>query len=379
MSQRVDEWEWIQYQWPYQLALLGGEGKVSRLAYETGAFTRRRKVECPADLLRLILMWAVGEHSLKETAALAAEAELTDVSDVALLGRFRRSEAWLGALLSEVLTEHNTPPRLALQIRLLDASSISCRGSKGTDRRLHLTMDLGSNRTTGIELTDGHGAEGLDRFQYRSGEVVIADRGYGNRAGLAHVARSGAHFVVRFPWSNVPLEDPDGNEFDLLTALRKLPEAQAGEYAVQVRAPEGDAIPCRLVAIRKSEPAAQQARQKIIADGHRHGNPKIKVRTLEASGYLFVLTNLPADLSAESVLDLYRFRWQIEMKFKMFKSVLHLGNVPTRDGDLANVYLLAKLLVALVIENLIHQHESFSPWGYKISPAQHLASHQTAS
>jgi|GEM_PF-5160588 len=57
MNQRVDEREWIQYQWDYLVALLGGENRLTRLAYETGAFTRRRKVESPADLLRLILTW----------------------------------------------------------------------------------------------------------------------------------------------------------------------------------------------------------------------------------------------------------------------------------------------------------------------------------
>ena len=40
MEQRVDEREWIEFQWPYVMALLGGEGRVSELAYASGAFTR---------------------------------------------------------------------------------------------------------------------------------------------------------------------------------------------------------------------------------------------------------------------------------------------------------------------------------------------------
>jgi hypothetical protein len=64
MNQRVDEREWIQYQWDYLVALLGGGDRIAELAYETGAFSRRRKVESPVDLLRLLLTWAVGERSL---------------------------------------------------------------------------------------------------------------------------------------------------------------------------------------------------------------------------------------------------------------------------------------------------------------------------
>src|SRR6266852_5903086 len=111
MNQRVDAREWIQFQWDYLLALLGGEVKVTQLAYETGAFTRKRKIESPADLLRLIFTWAVAERSLQETAALAAEVDLADVSDVALLGRFKRAEPWLGALLGELLALRNDAPQ----------------------------------------------------------------------------------------------------------------------------------------------------------------------------------------------------------------------------------------------------------------------------
>jgi IS4 transposase len=85
------------------------------------------------------------------------------------------------------------------------------------------------------------------------------------------------------------------------------------------------------------------------------------------------LTNAPEALTAQSVLDLYRIRWQIEMKFKTLKSVLHLGTVPVRTDAALQVYLLAKLLVALLIDLLVEQAESFSPWGYPQLPDQLLA------
>lgn len=374
MSQRVDESEWVQFQWEYLLRFLGGERRVEQLAYETGAFTRRRKIEKPSDLLRLLLLWAVGERSLMETAALASEADLADVSDVALLKRFRRAEGWLSALLGELLIKGQSGPVSAYPIRLLDASCLSGRGSKGTDRRLHLSLDLRSNRAHALELTDWRGGERLDRFQFTPGEIAIADRAYATRKGLSHVAGQGAYFLVRLPWSNLPLETLEGESFNLLEVLGSLPEAQAGSFNVQFRSPEGQAIPARLVGIRKSEPAAQSTRQKITADARRHGNPTIDLRTMEAAGYVFVITNLPEEISAESVLQLYRLRWQIEMKFKTLKSVLHLGTLPTRAGALLNVYVMAKLLVALLIDDLIEKAGSFSPWGYPIAAPSPMAS-----
>ena len=377
MNRRVDAREWIQYQWDYLVAFLGGSARIEQLAYETGAFSRRRKVESPTDLLRLIFMWAVAERSLEETALLAAESELADVSAPALLGRFSKAEAWLGAILGELLADRRDRVQLGSDIRLIDATSISCRGSDNTDRRVHLALDLRSNRTTAVEISDRHGGETLERFEFRTGEIVIADRGYDKRREVAYVARSGAYFVIRIGWSHLPLEDPSGEPFDLQSALRGVPEAHAGEFAVQVRA-NGLVIPCRLVAIRKSEPAAERSRRQILADARRHGSPRVDLRTLETAGYVMAVTNLPADVSPDSVLELYRLRWQIELKFKTLKSVIHLGNPPTKRGELLNVYLTAKLIVALLIEEFVHRAESFSPWGYPLWPGAVVAS-DTAS
>lgn len=378
MNRRVDEREWIQYQWDYLVALLGGKKRVEHLAYETGAFTRRRKVESPTDLLRLIFTWAVAERSLEETAALAAESDLADLSAPALLGRFSRAEAWLGAILGDLLTVRNGPILPGSDIRLIDATSISCRGSNNTERRVHLGMDLRTNRTTAIDISDRHSGETLERFTLRAGEIVIADRGYGKRKDIAHAARSGAYFIIRIGWTNLPLEHPGGEPFDLIGALRTVPEACATEFPVQVRTAKDTVVPCRFVVTRKSEPAAEHARQQILADARRHGNPQVDLRTLEAAGYVFVVTNLPEEISAESALELYRLRWQIEMKFKTLKSVLHLGNPPTRSGELLNVYLAAKLVVALLIEEFVYRAESFSPWGYPLESHSTLAADATS-
>ena len=379
MNRRVDEREWIQYQWEYLVAILGGATRINELANETGAFMRRRKVDSPTDLLRLIFTWAVAERSLQETAALAAESELADLSAPALLGRFSHAEAWLGAILGDLLMERRVPIDPGSDIRLIDATSISCRGSNNTERRVHLAMDLRTNRTTAIDISDRHGGETLERFALRPGEIVIADRGYGKRKDVAHAARSGAYFVIRIGWTNLPLEHPNGEPFDLIAALRVLPEACAAEYPVQVRTAKDSVVTCRFVATRKSEPAAERARQQILADARRHGNPQVDLRTLEAAGYIFVVTSLPEGISPDSVLELYRIRWQVEMKFKTLKSVLHLGNPPTRSGELLNVYLAAKLIVALLIEEFVYRAESFSPWGYPLWSSAAMASDASRS
>lgn len=377
MSERVDVGEWLEFQWPYLMAFLGGRERVTELAYQTGAFYRQRKIGSPEVLLQLLLNWAAGEQSLMDTAALAADAGWADVSDVALLKRFHKCGDWLGALLGEILIDRQSDLPPNLRLRVLDASALARAGNKGTDHRLHLGIDLRSNLTDSIELTSVRGGESLERFSFRPEEVILADAGYAQRAGLAKVARSGAFFVIRFPWSNLPLETEEAETFALLESLRTLPEAEAEEFAVYFRAPDGERIAARVVAIRKSEPAAAAARKKALRQRSKSGE-KITVQTLEAAGFIFLLTNLPASISTDSVLQLYRFRWQVEMKFKVLKSVIRLDEIPARTDEGLRVYVTAKLLIALLIESLIDQAESFSPWGYPIAAHQRLAAHQTA-
>jgi IS4 transposase len=64
-------------------------------------------------------------------------------------------------------------------------------------------------------------------------------------------------------------------------------------------------------------------------------------------------------------LTLYRFRWQIEMAFKRMKSILALDEMAAKDQRLCRTFLLAKLLAALLVEDLArHAGAAFSPGGH---------------
>ena len=334
---------------------------------------RRRAIRSPTDVLQMILIWAVAERSLRETAMLAAEAGLADVSNVALVKRFGKAGKWLTSLLMAMVA-HRPMREMSsgARIRVIDATAISRPGHQGTDLRVHLSMQLGTNQSDSIELTDGRGAESLDRFTFNAGEILLADSAYAHRDPLGRVAANGAFFVVRPQWS-FPLENQDGTKFDLFDALGRLPEAKPGEFAVQFRGKDGQTTDCRLVAIRRTKQAATSERERAAKNSKRHGAKVVDLRTLEYAGYVCLITNAPPELSCENVLELFRFRWQIEMRFKDLKSVLHLADVPARSPELLEVYVLAKLLVAVVIENL-SAAESFFPWGYPIPAHQLVAS-----
>jgi IS4 transposase len=234
---------------------------------------------------------------------------------------------------------------------------------------VHLDYDLGALAISEAQLTQVEGGESLFRFDFDPGEVVVADRGYAQRPGLAHVVAAGAHFIVRLNWMSVPLQQPKGGELHLLQELRALADAQVGVFALEIAPNPREqlpAIPVRLVAVRKSEEAAQDARKKALREAARKSH-KLLPETLELANYVLILTSTTtAEFSPEEVLEIYRFRWQIELVFKRLKSLLQLDTLPAKDPQLARTFLFSKLLAALLLEELTQDYLAFSPWGFRL-------------
>jgi hypothetical protein len=361
----MDKTDTFAFEWPYILSMLP---EVDESAATFGAIRRRRGVRSAENLLRLAMVYGYCDYSLRQTAAWAASVDIADVSDVALLKRFRQCPRWLGHLVATKIAERTnwqSPHTQNLRLRLVDGSSLSAPGSKGIDWRIHLGFDLERMAIDQIEITDVRGAERLDRFALTANELVIADRGYAHAAQMCAVARQGAFFLVRLPWRNVPMERDDGQPWDVMAFLRSLPEAASGHADVWLRDGE-QRLACRVLAVRKTEAAAACARKKAIRE---YGGKRktMDPRTLEAAGYTFLLTNAsPSALSAEAALELYRYRWQVELAFKRLKSVLDIDRLRAKEPAMAQTYLLAKMLGALLIEDMTERYLAFFPWGYPL-------------
>ena len=355
--------KFFENDWKFILSMLSKGLDLDETARKCGALLLPRVIRSAEVLLQLIFAYACCRLSLQETSTWAAKQGLVELSKIALRKRLRQSATWLGFLLKAALAER--AGRLAqggIRLRLVDATTVSIPGSQGTDWRVHLGFDLGSLSIDSLEVTGAEGGESYSRFRVQDKEVMIGDRGYGHRRGLGSIVQSGGYFLVRLSWQNLPLEDLQGKSFDLLEALRQGKEDEAIEFAVQT-APtkEVPAIAARLVVLRKSPEATETSRRKLLQAAKKRSRT-VDPRTLEAAGYIFVLTSVPAEqFSAAQVLEVYRFRWQIEMAFKRFKEILPLRRVPVKDPDLAKTYLYANFLAALLAEDLARDFLAFSP------------------
>src|SRR4051794_36827372 len=168
LAQELDDWllvcQLLPPGWQEQARLLG-------------ALHRGRGFPDAAVLLRTLLVHLAAGCSLKETAASARQAGWCDVSAVALFKRLRAAEQWLRWMADQLWQRHPTPslPR-GYRVRAIDATTVSRPGSRGTDWRLHFSVNLVDLQCDFCEITDVSGGETFRRIPVTSGDLVLGDR-----------------------------------------------------------------------------------------------------------------------------------------------------------------------------------------------------------
>lgn len=359
----------IHEDWNAVLEQLGGMQALELSARKTGAFIRPRKIKCAADLLRMTLAYCLSDMGLRLTAAWAAAVGLSDLSNVALLGRLRNMGPWLAVLVGQVLDAGRPKAAKGRLIRLIDATTVPKAGKKVRgDKalwRLHSILELPSERFGFLELTDQKGGERLDRAPVVKGEIRIGDRGYAQPDRMAAVIGDGGDVLIRSGWQGLRWLDEDGERLDIIAMLKAAEEAGplgVVDRPILVGRKSGPPLRLRLVAFRKSAQAAERARRKARA-ASRKGRHQIKKATLYAAGWVILVTSLqPSGFSRDDIATLYRLRWRIELAYKRLKSLIGLKGPPGKDPRTAKAYILAHLLAILLIEPYTDELDDSPRW-----------------
>src|ERR1019366_1944392 len=297
-----ESWEILQQFLPNNL---------EQSAREHGAFQRARgEIRSASVLLRLILLHVAGGLSLEQAVLRARENKLVRISAVGLFKRLRSAGPWLTWLTEESVKALSTDWDDAMwkgrPLSVLDATDIEEPGPTGTDWRLHYSLRLPQLSCDFLELTDVHGGESLKRLPVAKGDIVLCDRGYSHREGVAQVLGAGADVVVRLNTGAFPLTDGQGQGLDLVKLVAKLKVGQLGEWPVWFEH-AGQRHPLRLCVLRKSKVATQQAQRKAEENARDKGQ-QVRPETLRLAAFVLVLTSLPASWGTALVLELYRAR-----------------------------------------------------------------------
>ncbi|MEK7992514.1 MAG: IS4 family transposase [Planctomycetota bacterium] len=168
--------------------------------------------------------------------------------------------------------------------------------------------------------------------------LFLADLGYFKFATFSAMSQQGLHLISKLAFK-VTLLDPTGTTLDLNEILKGNPDSL--DLAVTM-----NGQPYRLVArklpesivnrrLRKANKTAKDNHGRSITDDYR--------RFL---GYAIFLTDLPPAYNMDILFTIYRIRWQIELVFKTWKSILGIHKIRSARLERLMCEIYGKLIVA---------------------------------
>ena len=180
---------------------------------------------------------------------------------------------------------------------------------------------------------------------------------------MEHCLNSGGDFIIRIKNKPFNLYHKQGEKI-LLSEWLKTVDKKVAELTVYIKNSNKNFIPLRICAKKKTkkEIAIEEKRLQRLESKKQITYSEDTKFTHQ---FMFVITSLPASISAEKVLDFYRLCWQIELVFKRYKSLLGFENIPTKTKESREVWLNGKMLLALFIEKYLGEIDFSRSWNLR--------------
>jgi len=241
----------------------------------------------------------------------------------------------------------------------------ACGGGGGeAGLKVLLSYEYGSGQLRPLDVLPSKGSDqGLaDTVCWHVGakELGLLDAGFYKAKALRKIAARGGYFLLPWPrgvsvWE-IDALDQRGAQIDIAAALKVSTDTCVEWGAVELGHTEESRLgPVRLIAYRLAQERADRRRAQLREKCRTNGRQPT-VAALELAGWLILLTNAPAQLLPTAAVGyLYRVRWQVELVFKQWKSVLRLDVIPSQNQSRVQCEVWARLLAALVV-SVWHQH-----------------------
>jgi hypothetical protein len=256
------------------------------------------------------------------------QAQLKGDFDKESVEKFKK-EAELLNCFNRVLLQDSTCINVPDNLSTFFPSSFTEKRNSAT-ARLQLIIDLLSDTYEDFSLgsfRDNDGKASKDILEIvKPRDLVLRDKGYWSLEVFKQLDEKGCFFLSRLKYG-VNLYDfttkkpPSSRDRQLNLAKTLKKASKQGQNIVdkQVFLGAKHQISVRLIAVRLPQEVADERRRKAKADRHSKANHSQDY--YERLDWCLFVTNIPEEiLTGEEVAKVYRFRWKIEIIFKVWKS-----------------------------------------------------------
>lgn len=227
-------------------------------------------------------------------------------------------------------------------------------GGNASEAGLHLQFefDLLGGKISDLQITDALQQDNSNAKstaqQVEKGSLLIRDLGYFSLDAFGQIAARGGYFISRLK-PNIKLYCiHTAKPLDLQGISRRMKRFGLPQLELAVCLGDTYQVPVRLFAERVSKTVTEKRMREARATARRKGRTLTNKYKDYVALNLFVSNVPPEWLLARHVRTLYRLRWQIELRFKIWKSLCHLHEVKLVNRYRFEAYLYAKLLTIVV-------------------------------
>lgn len=354
---------------------------ANTLARETGFVRRASKVTGAHFAQALLFGWLQNSQATLQQLAQMVGSVGVSLSPQGLEQRFTPAAAhFLQRLLETAITQVVAADPVAIPlfqrfagVYLLDSSTIvlpdelatlwpGCGGSTQAHTqaalKLQIQFDLSTGTLIGPFLQAGrvHDREAPRQTEFPAGALRLADLAYFHLETLRELTTAGVYWLSRLQVHTL-IFDSAGTQLDLLAWLS---QSKSDTRDVPILLGAQTRLPARLLVVRVPAHVAEQRRRRLRQEARRKGQTLSK-RHLALAAWTLLVTNVPCEgLTLEEALVLLRARWQIELLFKLWKSLGRLDESRSAKPWRQLCELYAKMLALLVQHWLL----IFSCWQY---------------
>ncbi len=283
---------------------------------------------------------------LEQVFQLALRQQLEPVCDCLPLGAL--------APFARVLLEDSTPCRL--HEKLAETFKGSGGSASPSAVKIDLIYDVLHHSLLEMHLSDGTAADQGRALaivpHLRPDDLVLRDLGYVSLESLRQIEAREAWYLSRLSTGvDVYLEaDAHAPALVLVEHLeRYYPDDSVIDLPVYIG---HERVPCRLLAYRLPDPVVQERRRKALEEARKKGR-ELSQEYLEWLSFGLYITNVSQQVWPPKVVGtVYRLRWQVELTFRNWKSLLNIhvlkGTRPERIKCIIYGRLITIIILAII-------------------------------
>lgn len=214
--------------------------------------------------------------------------------------------------------------------------------------------DLKSGKWLCLELTKANRNDQQDSKEtiesIQCGDLLIRDLGYVTMPYMKGVIEKQAYFLNRLPTNTRVFkrnkdkyQDINWNKID-----KKLKENSLKRLDINVFLGKVEKIPVRLIIEKVADQIYTQRIRKATKKAKKNKHQLSQEYKIRCKYNVFVTNASEETIPARTIIDVYKLRWQIEIIFKTWKSVLSIHKTKKIKKERFESQLLAKMLWVLL-------------------------------